>query len=142
MMIDEELCQGCSHNRICKFQQEIWNANSNWNHNPGFDGPEMKIVSCPQYCGDNSNVHFEELPDIPIEEKMEILKELTKVPEEKGPEIIAPSEEKCAECGTDNVQLLTCSVCGKHICADCATEDFSGKIYCEKCNDERAPDII
>lgn len=82
-----------------------------------------------------------EMHSLSIEERIAIAEqarqERIKELQAKEPDIIPASDDaKCGECGKSNVEMLTCSVCGKHVCGDCAIETFSGKVYCDSCFSE------
>lgn len=90
-------------------------------------------VSTEQPPQEVQSLSIEERIAIAEQARQERIKEL----QEKEPDIIpASSEVKCGECGKSNVEMLTCSACGKHVCGDCAIETFSGKVYCDSCFSE------
>lgn len=56
----------------------------------------------------------------------------------RGCQYIRKSEDNiCEDCKKTDTDLLICSECNKHICPDCATEDFDGNVYCQECYDKK-----
>lgn len=138
MRLYNDICYRCLHIATCKYLDKLMKISGE----PY--GPDINIHSCANYLESDMYNTETVIPQeqLSIEERMEMLKNISPKSEENEPKIIKNSDESCALCGQEDTDLLVCSVCGKHICPDCATEDFSGKILCEKCYDEAPPDEL
>lgn len=91
---------------------------------------------------------FEDSRIDPNERSYMIKRYLEEHDDKKEKEVIIPaSDEHCASCDADHVQLLVCESCGAHICGACAydvptKQPGITKVLCAECYNKEAPSIL
>lgn len=123
------LCDNCQIRSICKIFESI--------------SPYKDIIALSE-CGAKNLINHQFVvqnappePVMDMQEKIDAIKELTNTQDEEDDYIRKSEDNICEDCKKTDTDLLICSECNKHICPDCATEDFDGNVYCQECYDKK-----